>query len=386
MKKIYLLLVIIFSFNISSKAQIYSATTIPANFEVYNPGDAKIGFFDDVLIPPSALGGKLYLDLTKVRVGILRGPNAPATDVEVWVIDNSLYYLLGTFSLPVNGPTATPNSLVIGDGTSVLERLELDFTTYNANYPGYGAIYVGLSFTDETGGTGWISVSPPTPPLANVNESYEVDLVSGAFDIPFAGVGGVHEGYFMEVFGNPVSLPIELGDFAAKQTGKNQANLKWNTLSEKNNLGFDIEKSTDGETYEKIGFVKGNGNSVVRRDYDFSDNRMSQSSYYRLKQLDDDTKFTYSKVVFAENTDKNKGKSTVFPNPTKGKFVINHDKNTQSIVITNLIGQTIFQAKTAESLLTEIDVSNQPNGVYQIYIIDKSGNAETYKLVVNSEK
>ena len=386
MKKIYLLFVIVFNLNVQSKAQIYSATTVPANSEVYNPGDATIGFFDDVLIPPSALGGKLYLDLTKVRVGIARAANAPATDVEVWVIDNSLYYSLGTFSLPVNGSTATPNFLVLGDGTLVLERLELDFTTYNDNYPGYGAIYVGLSFTDETGGTGWISVSPPALPLVNVNESYEFDLINGAFDIPYAGVGGVHEGYFMEIFGNPVSLPIELGDFAAKQTGRNQTNLKWNTLSEKNNLGFDVEKSADGDSYEKIGFVKGNGNSVVRRDYNFADNRMSQSSYYRLKQLDEDDKFTYSKVVFVENTDKNKGKSTIFPNPTKGKFVINHDENTQSIVITNLIGQTVFQAKTAESLLTEIDVSNQPSGVYQIYILGKSGSSETYKLSLNSEE
>ena len=58
---------------------------------------------------------------------------------------------------------------------------------------------------------------------------------------------------------NDVSvLPVELLSFEAKNNDKT-VDLTWTTASEGNNAGFDIERSADGKTFEKIGFVKGNG-------------------------------------------------------------------------------------------------------------------------------
>jgi photosystem II stability/assembly factor-like uncharacterized protein len=95
----------------------------------------------------------------------------------------------------------------------------------------------------------------------------------------------------------PNVLSVELVDFAATDKG-NFVSLNWKTAQEFNNKGFDIEKSTDGKTFKKIGFVAGNGTAQKTHYYAFDDkSAMGEIQYYRLKQLDSDGSFAYSKTV-----------------------------------------------------------------------------------------
>lgn len=65
-------------------------------------------------------------------------------------------------------------------------------------------------------------------------------------------------------------LPVELTGFSARP--RNQfAELEWQTASELNNMGFHIERSTDGRTWTEIGFVSGNGTTSEKHDYTFFD-------------------------------------------------------------------------------------------------------------------
>ncbi len=97
-------------------------------------------------------------------------------------------------------------------------------------------------------------------------------------------------------------VPVSLTDFRAVDKGSYIA-LNWHTASEQNNKGFDIEKSSDGVRFKKIGFVNGNGTTQKESNYTFNDNAViSDVQYYRLKQLDNDGKFTYSKVVTIKGT------------------------------------------------------------------------------------
>ncbi|MBK6913193.1 MAG: T9SS type A sorting domain-containing protein [Ignavibacteriales bacterium] len=84
--------------------------------------------------------------------------------------------------------------------------------------------------------------------------------------------------------------------------------LNWQTATEVNNYGFEIERNTplsplsrgevEGNVWEKIGFVNGNGNSNSPKSYSFIDDDVSAGSYlYRLKQIDNDGQFEYSKTV-----------------------------------------------------------------------------------------
>jgi Secretion system C-terminal sorting domain len=114
----------------------------------------------------------------------------------------------------------------------------------------------------------------------------------------------------------PISspLPVELTRFSAINL-KNSIALNWATATEVNNYGFEIQRTLNpspgkGGTpggWEKIGFVKGNGNSNSPKEYSFVDNKtpgvsenpggLSSKLEYRLKQIDNDGQFKYSKVV-----------------------------------------------------------------------------------------
>jgi len=82
------------------------------------------------------------------------------------------------------------------------------------------------------------------------------------------------------------AVPVELISFTGS-LDKNKVLLNWLTATEINNLGFDIERAKDGKTWNKIGFVQGNGTSTNSHSYTYSDNDLHSGTYsYRLKQID----------------------------------------------------------------------------------------------------
>lgn len=113
------------------------------------------------------------------------------------------------------------------------------------------------------------------------------------------------------------ALPTELSLFQATIIA-NKIYLAWQTSTEVNNFGFEVQRSTvssqlsanseaDSRTTEsirddswsKIGFVQGCGNSNSPKDYTFVDEKLAGPGvyFYRLKQIDNDGKFEYSKIV-----------------------------------------------------------------------------------------
>ena len=92
-------------------------------------------------------------------------------------------------------------------------------------------------------------------------------------------------------------LPVELVSFKAALKNS-QVVLQWATASEKDNDRFEIERSKDGKNFTKIGSVQGMGTSSLTNNYTFTDkNPSAGTNYYRLKQIDYDGTFEFSKVV-----------------------------------------------------------------------------------------
>ena len=95
-------------------------------------------------------------------------------------------------------------------------------------------------------------------------------------------------------------LPVELVDFRGLVADRSVA-LFWETASERNNAGFEIERAFDpGFSFEKIGFVEGQGTSLVSNMYQFTDEHLpdgAASLWYRLKQVDFDGAFSFSDVI-----------------------------------------------------------------------------------------
>ncbi len=143
----------------------------------------------------------------------------------------------------------------------------------------------------------------------------------------------------------PNAVPVELISFGAAAV-ESSINLTWETATEKNNYGFDIERSQDKKVFEKIGFVGGNGSTTRKHTYSFSDeNAPSGRSYYRLKQLDYDGSSTYSNIIEADKAVPAEFRlSQNYPNPFNPSTTIKYQlpvKEKVTLVIYSALGEKI---------------------------------------------
>lgn len=146
-------------------------------------------------------------------------------------------------------------------------------------------------------------------------------------------------------------LPVELASFTVC-TDQNAVQLKWQTIMEINNYGFEIERQVSSKEYgvrnewEKIGFVKGNGNSNSPKDYTYVDlNPCGGSRYiYRLKQIDNNGKFEYSNEAAVNLIVERFVLYQNYPNPFNSSTIIRYGVTNTSMVtihIYNTIGEEI---------------------------------------------
>ncbi len=96
---------------------------------------------------------------------------------------------------------------------------------------------------------------------------------------------------------NLSSIPVELTSFSAA-VHDGVVILNWGTSSETNNLGFQVERSNDGETFDQIAFLPGFGTTTEPKTYIYRDTALTSSeNYYRLKQLDLNGNHSYSNII-----------------------------------------------------------------------------------------
>jgi hypothetical protein len=191
---------------------------------------------------------------------------------------------------------------------------------------------------------------------------------------------------------NVTALPVELTSFTAL-VKNNLVNLKWQTITEVNNYGFEIEKcqklNAKGETWEKIGFVEGHGNSNSPKDYYFIDKYVPSGEYaYRLKQIDADGKFEYSSSIKVEVLPNQYELMQNYPNPanptTKIMFSLPYETELK-IGLYNILGEsirTIAEGKyNAGFHQVELMLSDLVSGIY-IYKLESKNFSNTKKLIL----
>lgn len=182
---------------------------------------------------------------------------------------------------------------------------------------------------------------------------------------------------------NLALLPVELIDFSARKQEKSIL-VQWKTISEKGFSHFVLEKSRDDYNFFEL--AKVNGKSVNGAAYEWIDTEPRQLNYYRLKMVNTDSTFEYSKIVAVVFDDWQK-ELQAYPNPlTKGNgFFVNESVNKIShIAVYNLIGQLIYQGvpQTAAEVQDAYVPVNMSSGVYLVQIMLKSGDVQTVRLVV----
>jgi len=179
-------------------------------------------------------------------------------------------------------------------------------------------------------------------------------------------------------------LPITLLEFNALVTDKKQVALTWVTVSEHNNKYFEVERSQDGSSFEKVLTLDSKGNSANAQDYDALDaSPLTGTSYYRLKQTDIDGKSTYSKSVRVNIALENELKA--YPNPTTSILnlqITGAATKQLTYGIYSIDGKLIAEQKINNDL-TIISTSNLSNGVYLLKVKDKSTLVKSFKLIKN---
>lgn len=137
----------------------------------------------------------------------------------------------------------------------------------------------------------------------------------------------------MRLYYGLASLPVKLSGFRGT-AGVAGNSLYWISENELDNAGFEIERSTDGLHFEKIGMVSGRGNSTSRQEYNYVDQyAVPATAYYRLKQVDVNGSFSYSAVVLIRRA---QGMDLLaYPNPFANRLFVEL-KNTNSSNIKGL--------------------------------------------------
>ncbi len=232
------------------------------------------------------------------------------------------------------------------------------FKNVTGNYgaPTYDALHLlGTTSSTETGGT------------ANYAEITGITSFSG-------GSGGV-------ILTPIVPLPVTLLSFSGKRINSNQIKLTWETVAEINNAGFEVEFATNARDFEKIAFQTAQGNSKTVATYQQNINN-TIGGYFRLKQIDKDKKYNYSKIIYIEGT--NDAVIRIYPNPTKDNLTIDlgEFKATDEVKASfmNVLGVVVTEVSITTTQ-TEISLANLPKGIYMLKII-KNGKMIVEKIVL----
>jgi photosystem II stability/assembly factor-like uncharacterized protein len=236
--------------------------------------------------------------------------------------------------------------------------------------------YAGGSAYTLDGGDTWTA-------LDNGNYSY---TIFNSYNIGWATQ--FYTNNFYKYIGPP-PLPVELTSFTATANGSEVA-LNWSTASEINNLGFEIQRSFEGNDFVTVGVVYGKGTTTERQDYSYSDKNLADGKYsYRLKQIDFNGSYKYSDVIEVEFRVFNSYLlEQNYPNPFNPATTIGfgvQEKSNVKITILNSIGEEVAVVLNEEKEpgyhQIEFNAANLPSGVY-LYRIEAGNYINTKKMIL----
>ena len=179
--------------------------------------------------------------------------------------------------------------------------------------------------------------------------------------------------------GTPV-LPVTILSFDARKIGGiNEIN--WQVSRESELKHYEVERSIDGKKFVTLGTVVATNNS----SYSFNDTRPLSLNYYRLKSVDKNGSFAYSKTVVVINKENGFIISNVYPTVTTGKIVVESyaaNATKVSYSISNMTGQRLLDISATANLNSRqvMDVQHLSTGMYLLKISSAEAS-KTFKII-----
>lgn len=190
-------------------------------------------------------------------------------------------------------------------------------------------------------------------------------IVTGAVDADFAVAPTVST--------DTGSLPIDLVYFNARMENSNTIVFEWETRSELNNEIFIIEMSENGMAWIEFTSENGAGTSSEAIHYELSEMVKSNSTklYFRLKQVDYNGDYAYSKIVSVSNTNKNI-EIVAYPNPVTNYISVSSNIEVTQVKVLDFEG-AVYSITMAENSEVQVQTENLTNGMYIAEITTANG-------------
>jgi len=324
----------------------------------------------------------------------------------VWEVLNPPYPNSYTLPATSTGGLLAADSDECGSGTTLLSTATLtstiDATLYDVVWLEFDNDWQAIDADDfcyvdvsTDGGTTWQNVLTfDETDVRNTHEVWDISslVANSIFSIRFVSVQPGWDWWWVVdnvcIHGSYV-VPVELTSFAAVVSGTD-ANLSWNTATETNNRGFDIERMTADGSFEQIGFVPGFGTTTEPKSYTYVDSKLDAGNYsYRLKQIDYDGSFSYSDVIKVDVvTPATFALEQNYPNPfnpsTTIKFSIPVETDVR-LNVYNTLGQEV--AEIINSRLKEgyheakFDAVDLTSGIY-FYRLEADKFVDVKKMII----
>lgn len=278
----------------------------------------------------------------------------------LWLATNGRLY--GTTML---GGTNGEGTLFVIDTTGNNYAVLRNFSsTVDGGYPqaqllqASDRLIYGTTFVSSLGGGGGGTV-------------FRMNLDGSGFAVVHefnTATGGQGPQDLLDLNGN-FALPVELLTFNAQKKDKT-VSVNWKTAQEQNSSHFEVERSAEGSRFTTIGKVTATGNTNALMSYSFPDQTpLKGNNFYRLKLVDDDGSFTYSKIVSLNFN--NTGSVVVSPNPAPGRLHVQLPAGHSYTVlsITDVSGKQVLQRNIASSATgVYIDIHHLPGGMYLLQL------------------
>jgi len=179
-----------------------------------------------------------------------------------------------------------------------------------------------------------------------------------------------HPEYVQLIWSCTGVLPVALIDFTAVKNDEGVL-LQWKAGAETNLKQYEVERSIDGVSFTKTGIVIAQNKAIYNlTDINLPDVR---SVFYRLKMMDNDGRFVYSKTVNVKLNRRNTD-IRIYPNPAVNEIAVSLAQASMpnSVVkITDITGKEVLMQKTAVGQTTiRLKISNLPAGRYFVSVIN----------------
>ncbi|MFT3933732.1 MAG: discoidin domain-containing protein [Chitinophagaceae bacterium] len=193
----------------------------------------------------------------------------------------------------------------------------------------------------------------------------------------------------MQVFGTTSStglFPVSVSNLTVTPID-NGARLDWNTVTEYNNAGFSIERSSDAVNFTAVGWVNAKNGGTVATRYTFTDKLAVGKNYYRLKQTWLDGKIGYSNVLVVNAN----GKTNIstYPVPATDHVVVEYAGvagENISMALFNANGMPVYNNKLVAQGGTQTIVINRTAsmspGKYFLVLQSSNSNHYTEKIIL----